>query len=116
MTMSEVIGEVNTRNPNAFTEETKAKILCDLESRILAEFKKEDIEVKFPEDFTKTLFLPNRYSEVYILYVSAMIYFWNKEYDEYNNHVSLFSDLLNQFREEHGSKTPTERRTFYNLF
>ncbi len=116
MKISEIIAEVNERSPNAFSEETKGKILCNLESQLIHEFKGEEVKVKYPEDLQKELVLPDRYADVYILYLSAMMYFWNKEYEEYNNHVGFYNELLEQYREEHGSKARSERKRFFNLF
>lgn len=116
MTLSEIIAEVNTRHPNADSEETKAKTLCTFEARVIYEFTKEEADVKYPEYLNEKLYLPDRYADVYINYLSAMICFWNKEYEEYNNLATMFSDLLQQFKEEHGSTANSERIRFYNLF
>lgn len=116
MTMSEAIATVNERNPNAFPEETKAKILCAFESRLVYEFEGEDRKISYPENINDELILPGRYSEIYVVYLSAMVYFWNKEYEEYNNHAALFSSLMEQYRDEHGAAKKNERKRFFNLF
>ena len=50
MTLSEIISRVNTLNPNAFDEETKGKLLCAFESRLIHTLKGEDKDLSFPED------------------------------------------------------------------
>lgn len=116
MTISEVIAEVNTRQPNAETEETKAKTLCTFEARLIYEFTGEEKEVKYPEYLNEKLILPDRYADVYINYLSAMMHFWKKEYEEYNNIVTVFSDFLQQYRGEHANNVTSERKRFYNLY
>lgn len=114
MTLSEIIAEVNLRNPNSFGEEMKAKVLCDFESRLIYEFSGEEKELSFPESGDLDLILPKRYSDVYVLYLSAMLCFWNREYEEYNNHLALFGSLLSQYREERKSGGKGKKR-FFNL-
>lgn len=116
MTMSEVLAAVNELNPNAFEEETKGKIVCALESRLLHRFTGEEKAFTYPEDMNTELYLPERYAEVYILYLSAMLYFWNKEYEEYNNHVSLYNAMLDEYEREYASTKVTERKRFFNLY
>lgn len=114
MTVTEVLAETNVRNPNAFEEETKGKILCAFESRLVYELTGSEKELKYPESLGEKLILPDRYGDVYVLYLSAMICFWNKEYEEYNNHAALFASLLQQYRDERHGKGGAKR--FFNLF
>lgn len=116
MSMSEIIARVNVLNPNAFEEETKGQALCSLESKLVYKFKGEDKGFKYPEDRNTELCLPERYADVYIFYLSAMLYFWNKEYEEYNNHVTQYNALLEEYEREYGSVKTNEKKRFFNLF
>jgi len=116
MTLSEIISRVNTLNPNAFDEETKGKVLCSLEARLIYKFLGEEKNITYPENLKTQLILPDRYADVYIYYLSAMLYFWNKEYEEYNNHVTLYNTLLEEYEKEYGSMKKNEKKRFFNLF
>lgn len=116
MTLAEIITEVNARNPNGYTEETEAKVLYTFESRIFHEFTGEEKKPFSSEALNEQLYLPDRYADVYIYYLSAMLHFWNKEYEEYNNHVSAFSESLEQYRAEFGKNNKGATHRFYNLF
>lgn len=116
MTISEIISRVNILNPNAFDEETKGETLCSLESRLIYKFTGKEQGFIYPDDMKTELILPDRYSDVYIYYLSAMLYFWNKEYEEYNNHVTQYNNLLEEYEKERERTLEREKKRFFNLF
>ena len=71
MTLSEIISRVNTLNPNAFDEETKAQTLCSFETRLIHKFTGKEQNFTYPEDVKTELIIPDRYSDVYIYYLSV---------------------------------------------
>ena len=116
MTVSEIISRVNTLNPNAFDEETKGQALCSLESRLIYKFTGKEQRFTYPEDVKTELILPDRYADVYIYHLSAMLCFWNREYEEYNNHVAQYNALLEKYEKEYGSIQKHGKKRFFNLF
>ena len=41
------------------------------------------------------------YDDIYNLYVSAMIDFYNREYNDYNNTILMFQERLDQYKVWH---------------
>ena len=115
MRVNEILKEANLRCPNSFDPDMQFKLICDFESRLIYEFTGEELDISFPDCGDFELMLPRRYSDIYVLYLAAMYCFWNREYEEYNNHLALFGSLLSQYREERKSGGK-ERKRFFNLF
>ena len=116
MTISEIVSRVNILNPNTFDEETKGETLCSFESRLIYKFTGKEQSFIYPDDMKTELILPDRYADVYIYYLSAMLYFWNQEYEEYNNHVTQYNALLEEYVKESGSVQKHGKKRFFNLF
>ena len=116
MKINEVIRAADSIAKNAFSLSEKAFPIQRLEERLRKEFNDEEIVLSYPEDEEKELFLPSRYTEIYIYCLVAMIFFWQKDYAEYNNNIALYTSMLEDFRREtaqQNAKTPSH---FKNLF
>lgn len=97
--MNEVIEYVDGIKPNVYAYEDKYRWMSTLDGLVAREVHQEEAE---PYDISKggdvTLLVPHPYDDIYSLYVSAMIDFHNREYEEYNNTVLLFKERLDQYK------------------
>lgn len=55
----------------------------------------------FPEDGDVPLLVEAPYDRLYDLYLMAQIDFYNREYDNYNNSVTAFNGLLDEWRQKY---------------
>lgn len=98
-TINEVIERNDKIKPNAYSEQVKAGWLYRLDGRISEEIMHIDPPEKYqyPEDGDKELLVPEPYDELYDYYVQAMIDFYNKEINSYNNSMIMHNDALSKF-------------------
>ena len=99
VTINKVIEMVDGMTPNTFDEEVKFQWLSRLDgmiSRVIME--QEDPVYLYPYDMDKFLLVDSPYDGIYGLYLKAMIHFHHMEYDDYNNAMLMFNDLLEQFK------------------
>lgn len=98
-TMNSVIEYVDSVKPNAFSDEVKYKWINTLEGQIGREVMDEDApEYALPDDADTPLMVGHPYDDIYSLYVSAMIDFHNREYNNYNQNVLMFTERLEQYK------------------
>ena len=104
MTVAEIIAEVQRVKPNQYPKETLTRWLSQIEGQAVEqvinhavdtdiEFDKYDYEL----DQEKELQIPDRYSDVYIHYLSAQIDQANREFASYNNDVALLEAAWREF-------------------
>lgn len=104
MTVAEIIAEVQRVKPNQYPKETLTRWLSQIEGQAVeqvinhavdtnVEFDKYDYEL----DQEKELQIPDRYSDVYIHYLSAQIDQANREFASYNNDVALFEAAWREY-------------------
>lgn len=99
-TMNKAIEYIDGVKPNVYTEEAKYQWIARLDGMIAAEVHREEAPAyNLPEDADTPLLVPAPYDDVYGLYVAAMIDFFNKEYNNYNNSALMFSQRLDQYKE-----------------
>lgn len=99
MTMNEVIEYVDRVKPNVYADEDKYRWMNTLDGNVAREVMQEEKEsYDLPKDADTPLLVPHPYDDIYPLYVSAMIDYHNREYDEYNNTVLLFKERLDQYK------------------
>lgn len=114
MTMNEVIEYVDKVKPNAYTNEDKYKWINTLEGLVSREVLGDDApEYNLPGDADTPLLVQSPYDDMYHLYVSAMIDFYNREYNDYNNAILMFQQRLDQYKTwqiRNGSYTPRNFR------
>lgn len=98
-TMNSVIEYVDRQKPNAYTDEDKFNWISRVESMIGLEVH-GDAEPKqlLSEDADKQLSVPHPFDDLYALYVMSMIDFNNREYSNYNNTATMFSEQLDAYR------------------
>lgn len=99
MTMNEVIEYVDRVKPNVYADDDKYRWMNTLDGIVAREVHQEDMKAyTIPNDADKPLLVPHPYDDIYALYVSAMIDFHNREYEEYNNTVLLFKERYEQYK------------------
>ncbi len=106
-TMNTVIDYVDRVKPNAYSNDDKYRWINTLEGLISREVLHDDAPAYIlPDDADTPLLVPAPYDEVYHLYVSAMIDFYNREYSDYNNTILLFQERLDQYKIWHIRNAP----------
>lgn len=100
MTMNQVIEYIDGVKPNVYTDDDKYVWMSRLDGMISVEVHQDAEPVKhnLPADADKELLVPHPYDDIYGLYVAAMIDFYNKEYNHYNNSVLMFSERLDAYK------------------
>lgn len=116
-TMNSVIEYVDEVKPNVFSDEAKYSWINRLEGLISREVLMEDApSYDLPADADRPLLVDHPYDDVYALYVSAMVDFYNKEYNNYNNSALMFQERLDQFKAWYIRNNPTCRaKNFRNV-
>jgi hypothetical protein len=116
-TMNSVIEYVDGVKPNAYDDEVKYRWINTLEGLI----SREVHDVRAPEynlqtDADVPLMVSSPYDDLYHLYVSAMIDFYNREYNEYNNTILMFKERLEQYKVWYiRNSAPSKPRNFRNV-
>lgn len=100
MTPNKVIEYVDGVKPNVYTDDDKYTWINKLEGIISTEVHDmaEPVNYDMPADADKELLVPSPYDEVYALYIFAMIDFHNREYNNYNNSATMFSDTMEAYK------------------
>ena len=108
-TMNEVIGELEEVKPNVITDEVKYKWLANLDGRISLQVHMEDAPVTYvlPDDAEKQLLVGAPFDDLYVLYCSAMVDFYNREYNNYNFSVMLFQERFEAYKAFYIQHHPT---------
>ena len=115
-TMNSIIEYVDGVKPNAYDDEVKYRWINTLEGLISREVHGVSApEYNLPDDVDVPLMVPSPYDDLYHLYVSAMIDFYNREYNDYNNTILMFNERLDQYKVWHIRNTASQRRNFRNV-
>lgn len=103
MTVRELLMQLDSLRPNAYTDGEKLRLLDTVEGRIYREIlDKTEGEVKefipFQEgEEERELAAPVPYTDVYLFYLAAMIDFYNGDAGRYNDTVVLFQMAWEEF-------------------
>ena len=100
VTINKVMEMVDGMTPNTVDAEAKFQWISSLDgmiSRVIME-QDEPVSYVYPDDMDKPLLVDAPYDGIYGLYLKAMIHFHHMEYDDYNNAMLMFNDLLEQFK------------------
>lgn len=116
-TMNSVIEYVDGVKPNVYSDDVKYKWINTLEGLISREVMGEDApEYALPDDADMPLLVSHPYDDVYSLYVAAMIDFHNREYNNYNNSVLMFTERLEAYKAWYIQRNmPKGARNFRNV-
>lgn len=99
-TMKSVIVELEEVKPNVIPDEIKYKWLATLDGRISIEVfgEKEAKTYALPDDADTELLVKAPHDDIYVLYCSAMVDFYNREYENYNNAVMIFQQSMDALK------------------
>lgn len=99
-TPNKIIEHVDQVKPNVYRTEEKFQWLCDLDGMIKRVVMQEDegVHYAFPEDLDKQLVVPHPWEGIYALYLEAQIDLHNKDYEDYNNAILVYTNRLEEFR------------------
>lgn len=116
-TMNTVIERVDGLKPNAYTDEDKYRWINQLEGIISVQVMDATApEYSLPDDADIPLLVGHPFDDIYELYVSAMVDYHNREYNNYNNAALMFQERLDQFKAWYIRKHPSSKaRNFRNV-
>jgi hypothetical protein len=98
MTMAKVVEFVDRVKPNVYTAEDKYRWISTLEGMVAREVMQKSVPEYFPGDEDTPLLVDHPFDDLYGLYVCAMIDFYNREYDNYNNATLMFKQRYDQYK------------------
>ena len=99
-TPNKIIEHVDQVKPNVYRTEEKFQWLCDLDGiikRVVMQ-ESEGVHYAFPEDLDTQLLVPHPWEGIYALYLEAQIDLHNKDYEDYNNAILVYTERLEEFR------------------
>ena len=99
-TPNKIMEHVDNVKPNAYRAEEKFQWLCDLDGMVKRiVFQEEDgVQYSYPDDLDTQLLVPHPWEGIYALYLEAQIDLHNKDYEDYNNAITVFSEKLKEYR------------------
>lgn len=116
-TISEIIAILDDTVTNDYSTEDKVRWLSDLDARIKTNIINRHIggeNIAFDgytaDNLEAELLVPPEYDEVYLLWLESKINFSNKEYSRYNNSITTFNSVYNDFSNYY-TRTHTPKQT-----
>ena len=90
--MNSVIGELEEVKPNVIPDEIKYKWLATLDGRISIEVfgEKEAKTYTLPDDADTELLVKAPHDDIYVLYCSAMVDFYNRAHEYFIKILTAF--------------------------
>ena len=100
MTPNKVIEQVDAKRPNTYSEEDKLSWISEVDGMVrrLVLQEPQAEPYKYPEDGDTELLIPAPFDGLYAFYVEAMIDYYNREFQNYNNSVQMFSTRFDEYR------------------
>lgn len=97
--MNSVIEELDKLKPNVYDEDIKYKWMARLDGMISEQIHGEELpEYSLPEDADTPLLVSAPYDDIYVLYCASMVDLFNKEYNDYNNTMLVFTERLDAYK------------------
>lgn len=98
--MSKIIERVDATKPNVYSEEDKFRWLAELDGMVAQTVlqEQEPRSYEFPKDMERELVIQPPWDVVYELYLMAKIDFYNKETASYNNTMTMYNELMDEFK------------------
>ena len=120
-TINEVIQRVDRTRPNALEGQDKARWLLELDGQVYEELTKADApEVlpprSWPGDGDAQLLVQPPYDNIYDLYLTAMVEFFQGDYSDYNNTAVLFGQARAEHRAAYRRAHPPKGAAVTGLF
>lgn len=104
MKLNEAIDWVDRMVPNTMDAADKVKFISDVDEKVHLDIYSRAIgytgefnPYASPADDNTELLIPHPYDSMYLYYVSAQIDFFNKEIASYNNNMSLYTSMWNDY-------------------
>jgi hypothetical protein len=101
MTLKELIEQVDSIKPNAYTEEQKTVWVNNVEGMVQSQIfllaPEEMISYKWPDDQDKELLVTFPHEKLYPSYLCAYIDYANGEYNKYQNTMQMFNADFSEF-------------------
>lgn len=119
MTINDAIMTADELRPNTFSEDMKTAWLSELDGKIALEvFKSEDVpRYEYPKSGEAELMVAYPHSDIYPLYLVAMIDFYNQDIGSYQNAMSMFNNKYDIFAKWYQrNNMPKSNGGFKNLF
>ncbi len=106
-TLGETLRRADDLRANTYDDQTKTGWVNRLEGILQTEVLKEwpgkgdgepPMQYRWPEDEHTALLAQKPYDELYTLYLFSMIDYHNREYDDYDNSMTLFNAAFDSYR------------------
>ena len=116
MTLSQAIEQIDNLLHNTYPQEMKVKWLSQVDSSIkknLFDTHENPPDVEFTGydegvSLDVVLLAPEPYSDLYIRWLEAQIHYYNEEYDNYNQALTMYNavmrDYVNDYNRTHMHK------------
>lgn len=100
MTPNKVIEIVDGLKPNTYDEEAKLRWINEFEGMVKRLVIQDDefTPYVYPDDMDKELLVPAPFDNLYCFYVEAMMDYYNKEYEYYNNTAGVFEARFQEYK------------------
>lgn len=123
MTISQAISALDSYKPNTYTQDEKISWLSAMDGMIklnVIDTHEDGENVEFTgydgeTDTDTELLVGAPYEELYILWMAAKADFYNEEYDKYNNTITRFNDLYQDFANYY-NRTHMSKGTAFKYF
>lgn len=116
MTLGKAIENFDAERVNKLSLERKIEWISQLDNKIFSEIMQDrgadafgGYTVNTP--FTVTLMAPDRYSEIYTLYLNMKLDYMNGEIGRFNNSTVLFNRLFKEMHDAINRACPVLRKT-----
>lgn len=119
MTINEAIMAADELRPNVFEEDMKTEWLSELDGKIALEiYKSGNVpRYEYPSNSETELMVAHPHSDIYPLYLVAMIDFYNQDIAGYQNAMSMFNNKYDIFAKWYiRNNVPKSSGGFKNLF
>lgn len=98
MTIREVIDEIDEIEPNAYTDEQKARWVLRAEGNVEVNILLMPARhVSSLPDYNRQLLAPAPFDALYAQYLHAMIHYANSEYERYQNDMALYNETFGNY-------------------
>ena len=101
MKLVEAVERVKAEKPNAYSDDTLAKWVSQIEKTAQVEIMGVDpadaVEYSWKTDGDEDLLVPEPYDDLYVYYLKAMIDYNNKEFTSYNYNTQMFNSTYSSF-------------------
>lgn len=99
-TINKTIEYVDKVKVNPYSDEQKFHWISELDGMVRRAVMQEGgtFAYNYPDDGDTELIVPYPYDSIYALYIEAMIDFYDKRFNDYNNTITMFAAKLDDFK------------------